>query len=169
MNIRYGNLRDAKMLSELGAQTFYDSYANDNTPEDIALHIKNSFSIEIQSAELSDPAVIFLITELDDSAIGYAKLKLGNQNKSIRGTKPLEIERIYVLQKHIGKGIGKRLMESCISEAKQRGCNSVWLGVWEGNGRAIEFYKKQGFSEAGEHVFKLGDDLQRDLIMELEI
>jgi ribosomal protein S18 acetylase RimI-like enzyme len=71
------------------------------------------------------------------------------------------------VQEYIGKGVGRELMAAAIREAGQRGCDSVWLGVWEKNPRAIAFYKKWGFQEVGSHVFQLGDDLQTDFIMEL--
>jgi len=41
----------------------------------------------------------------------------------------------------------------------------VWLGVWEHNPRAIAFYRKWGFEAVGEHVFVVGTDPQRDLVM----
>jgi len=169
MNIRYGTTDDAKMLSELGAKTFYDAFAKDNTPENISLYIKNSFSTEIQLNELSDSNIIFLIVELENKPIGYAKLKLDSKIESIMGTNSMEIERIYSLQEYIGKGVGKELMLAAINEAKQKDCNSLWLGVWEKNPRAINFYKKWGFREVGTHIFMLGDDPQRDFILELDL
>jgi len=169
MNIRYGNIGDAKMLSELGARTFYDTFAKDNTPENIAAHLKNSFSPEIQLAELGNPDHIFLIADEESQPIGYAQLILNSKEEFIAGTKSLEVRRIYATQEHIGKGIGKTLMQAAIHEAEQRGCDSVWLGVWEKNPRAIEFYKKWGFKEVGTHIFTVGDDPQRDYIMELEL
>ena len=41
----------------------------------------------------------------------------------------------------------------------------LWLGVWEKNLKAIEIYKKWGFSEIGSHTFDLGGDIQSDLMM----
>ena len=149
MNIRYGNIDDAKMLSELGAKTFYDTFAKDNTPENMAAHLKKSFSPEIQLAELANPDHIFLIVEDESQAIGYAQLILNSQEEFITGTSPLEVRRIYAAQEYIGKGVGKSLMQAAIREAEQRGCDSVWLGVWEKNPRAIEFYKRWGFKEVG--------------------
>jgi diamine N-acetyltransferase len=169
MKIRYGTIEDAKLLSELGTKTFYDTFAKDNTPENIDLYIKTSFSPEIQGNELSDPDIIFLIVELDGLPIGYAKLKVNSKDESLRGKKPLELERIYAVQEYLGKGVGKVLMKASIEEAKHRGCDSIWLGVWEKNQRAIDFYKKWGFKEAGTHIFKLGDDPQNDFVMELEL
>ena len=169
MNIRYGTTADTNMLSELGAKTFYDTFAKDNTPENMAAHLKNSFSPEIQLAELSNPNHIFLIVEDGDKSIGYAQLLLNSKEEFIAGTKSLEVRRIYATQEYIGKGIGKVLMQAAIEEAKQRDCDSVWLGVWEKNPRAIEFYKKWGFKEVGTHIFTVGDDPQRDFVMELMV
>jgi len=167
MNIRYGNTTDALILSELGAKTFYDTFTKDNTPENMAKHLKDSFSPEIQLAELSNPNNIFLTIEDEKLTVGYAQLVLNSKEEFVTGINPLEIRRIYVVQEYIGKGVGKALMQAAIQEARQKGCDSVWLGVWEKNPRAIEFYKKWDFKEVGSHVFKLGDDTQRDIIMEL--
>jgi ribosomal protein S18 acetylase RimI-like enzyme len=94
---------------------------------------------------------------------------MNSRDESMRGTRPLEIRRIYASQKYLGKGVGKELMQAIISEARQRGCDCIWLGVWEKNQRAIHFYKKWGFREVGTHTFSLGDDLQNDFVMELEL
>lgn len=169
MNIRYGNAGDATMISELGAKTFYDTFAIDNTPENIDLYIKESFSPEIQFNELSEPEVIFLIAESEGIPIGYAQLKMNSKDESIKGNRPLEIRRIYASQEYLGKGVGKELMKATISEARQLGCDCVWLGVWEKNLRAIDFYKKWGFREVGTHLFSVGDDPQNDFVMELEL
>jgi GNAT superfamily N-acetyltransferase len=168
MNIRYGTTQDAEMLSDLGARTFYDTFSKENTPENITAYLKRSFSPEIQFDELSDPDVIFLIAEFENIPIGYAQLILNSQDESIKGTKPLELRRIYASQEYLGKGVGKQLMQAAVREARQRGCDCIWLGVWERNQRAIDFYKKCGFR--GWHpYFSVGDDPQNDFVMELEL
>jgi len=169
MNIRYGTTDDAKILSELGARTFYDAFAKDNTPENIEAYLKASFSPKIQLTELSDPENIFLIIESENTPIGYAQLIMNSTDQAIHRTKPLEIRRIYASKEYQGKGVGKELMQATIREARQRGCDCVWLGVWEKNQRAIEFYKKWGFREVGLHLFSVGDDPQNDYVMELEL
>jgi ribosomal protein S18 acetylase RimI-like enzyme len=169
VNIRYGTTDDARMLSELGATTFYDTFAKDNTPENIDAYLKASFSPEIQFSELSASDNIFLIVETEGKPIGYAQLIMDSKEESLKGTKLMEIRRIYASQEFIGKGIGKELMQAAIGEARQRGCDSIWLGVWKKNPRAINFYKKWGFKEVGTHIFYVGDDPQRDFIMELPL
>lgn len=170
VNIRRANLNDAVKLSELGAKTFFDTFAKDNTAENIKQHIEHSFSPQVQFNELSQTNTTFLIAEdHKETAIGYAQLIMDSQEEFIKGRKPLEIRRIYASEEYIGKGVGKELMKASLAEAAERGCDCVWLGVWEKNPRAIGFYKKWGFTEVGTHVFTLGDDPQTDFIMELNL
>lgn len=154
------------MLCSLGEETFQDAYAGQIDREDLEAYIGEYFSEQSQASELSDPNSIFLIAELDGMPIGYAKLSMNSLSESVNGERPMEIRRIYLLQKHIGVGRGSELIKRCISEASERDCDTIWLGVWESNHRAIAFYRKWGFKEVGAQSFKLGNVLQRDLIME---
>lgn len=56
-------------------------------------------------------------------------------------------------------------MEACLQEAASTGCDEIWLDVWERNERATTFYLRWGFMQVGTKPFRLGDDLQRDLLM----
>lgn len=164
--VRRGILADAHLLSELGARTFSETFASENTPEDLAAYIATSFNVERQTTELEDPAFTFLIAEVEGRAAGYAKLHDGQPEKIIEGAKPIELVRLYVLREWHGRGFGGQLMRACLDEARQSGHETIWLGVWERNPRAQAFYQKWNFRTVGEHVFKLGSDLQRDLLME---
>jgi ribosomal protein S18 acetylase RimI-like enzyme len=66
----------------------------------------------------------------------------------------------------MGKGVGAPLMRACLEEAARRGYDAIWLGVWERNERAQEFYRKWGFEEAGTQAFQLGAEMQTDLLMQ---
>jgi ribosomal protein S18 acetylase RimI-like enzyme len=56
-------------------------------------------------------------------------------------------------------------MQHVLALASDSGSDVLWLGVWEHNAKAIAFYRKFGFEAVGEHVFAVGSDMQRDLIM----
>jgi ribosomal protein S18 acetylase RimI-like enzyme len=166
VTIRRGTLADAALLSELGARTFSETFAADNTAEDLAAYVATSFNVAQQTSELEDPGSTFLIAEVDGHAAGYAKLHDGEPEKSVEGAKPIELVRLYVSHDWLGRGVGQRLMSACIDEARQAGHETIWLGVWERNARAQAFYQKWSFRAVGEHMFQLGADLQRDIVME---
>jgi len=68
-----------------------------------------------------------------------------------------------------GHGVAQELMTASIAEARRRRADAIWLGVWERNPRALAFYRRCGFVEVGDHVFPLGNDPQRDLVMVLAL
>ena len=57
-----------------------------------------------------------------------------------------EVISIYLLPNYMGKGYGKTLMKSTISELKILGYENIFLWVLEENGRARRFYEQFGFS-----------------------
>lgn len=167
--IRHAGIDDAGLLAELGASTFNETFADDNSADNMAAYLADAFSHAQLSSELADPHSTFLIAEVDGIAVGYAKLHSGDAPEEVRGEKPLELVRLYVSQKWLGRSIGAALMQSCIDEASRKGYRTVWLGVWERNGRARAFYRRWGFLEVGTHIFQLGDDPQTDILMERPI
>lgn len=50
--------------------------------------------------------------------------------------------------------------------ARQEGCESISLGVWEDNVRGKRIYKKMGYTERGEPWFMVGESRRRDLVLE---
>ena len=73
--IRYATAADSELLAEIGAQTFFDAFARDNTPEDMRAYLAASFSPEKQARELAEPRSVFLIAEIAGRAAGYAHLR----------------------------------------------------------------------------------------------
>ena len=166
LTIRRGTHDDAALLSDLSARTFSETFAADNTPEDLDAYMSTSFNVAQQTAELEDPASTFLIAEVDGHAAGYARLHAGEPAEGVEGTNPVELVRLYVSRDWLGRGLGEQLMRACIDEARKAAHGTMWLGVWERNGRAQAFYRKWNFRAVGEHTFPLGSDLQRDIVME---
>lgn len=163
---RHATPNDAKVLAELGARTFQETFAGENTAEDMADYMATAFNVAQQMRELTDPASTFLIAEVDDTVAGYAKLHAGEPVNGVGGAKPIELVRLYASREWIGRGVGAALMRACLEEARGAGYETIWLGVWERNARAQTFYEKWGFRAVGEHVFQLGSDPQRDILME---
>jgi len=164
--IRRADHEDAGLLAELGARTFSETFAADNSPEDMAAYLAESFNPARQTAELNDPASTFFIAEVGGLAAGYAQLHAGEAAEGVEGPRPVELVRLYVSREWLGRGVGEALMRACVDAARRAGHGTIWLGVWERNGRAQAFYRKWDFRAVGEHVFHLGSDPQRDILME---
>ncbi|RZK62081.1 MAG: GNAT family N-acetyltransferase [Hymenobacter sp.] len=162
------NPATATRLAELGRQTFTETFAATNTPEDLAAYLAETYGPELQLTQLQDPACTYLLAEMQGQAVGYAQVWLGSRlglSADAPATKQLEIKQLYIVEDWIGTGLGKALMRRALDIAQAAGCTAVVLGVWEHNERAQAFYQRFGFREIGETAFKLGTDVQRDLIL----
>ena len=165
ITIRIAGAKDAEMIADISRETFYETFASQNTPENMEKFMNTQFAREILIAELSEPENIFLLAYQGEHIAGYAKLQDSENPPHLENAAAIEIVRIYSVSSMIGKGIGKRLMQTCIDIAREKNKMIIWLGVWEKNLRAIEFYKKGGFEKFGEHDFVIGDDVQSDWLM----
>jgi GNAT superfamily N-acetyltransferase len=169
VQIRAAVPADAATLAELGERTFRDTFAVHNKPEDMDAFIASHYRPEIQSAELKDPRALYLLAEVAGTPAGFALLREEPPSKGVPGERPLMLVRLYVDRPFLGAKVGGALMVRCLEEARGRGHDVLWLGVWEHNTRALAFYERWGFTEVGEMTFVLGSDLQRDLVLALPL
>lgn len=168
VDIRRVTLQDVILLQEISRQTFFETFSALNTEENMNKYLKESLSEERLTMELNDENSDFYFASFNDRVIGYLKLNFGQSQTELKDNTALEIERIYVLQDYQGKNIGYQLYKKALEVAMQKKVNYIWLGVWEKNLKAIDFYKKNGFIEFDKHIFKLGDDEQTDIMMRLQ-
>jgi len=169
IEIQRVTLNDINQLQKIGRQTFYETFSAGNSEGNMTKYLDERFSIEKLTTEISDNNAEFYFATLDDNVIGYLKLNFGQSQTELQDDKALEIERIYVLKDFHGKSVGQILYDKAIHIARQKNADYVWLGVWEENPRAINFYRKNGFVEFDKHVFKLGNDEQTDIMMKLKL
>jgi ribosomal protein S18 acetylase RimI-like enzyme len=158
---------EIKLLQEIGKQTFFETFASNNTEENIIDYLNKGFSIEKLTAEVNNVNTEFYFVSQNLNIIGYLKLNFGDAQSEIQNNQALEIERIYVLKDHQRKNVGQLLLNKAFQIANEKNLLFIWLGVWEKNISAINFYRKNGFVEFDKHIFTLGNDKQTDIMMKL--
>jgi ribosomal protein S18 acetylase RimI-like enzyme len=159
---------DVKTLGDISKKTFYDTFFEHNTAEDMQLFLDTTFNLESLQQELSDKSNKFFFAKSDGEIAGYLKLSDNKKPAALENINALEISRIYCLTEKLGQGIGKTLLTFAIELAKNSNKETVWLGVWEHNQKAIGFYKSFGFQKFSEHIFMVGADAQTDWLMKLD-
>jgi ribosomal protein S18 acetylase RimI-like enzyme len=166
---RYATGNDAELIAEISRHTFYDSFATQNTRANMDKFMNEVFTKEALIKEVGEPGNIFLLAFDGDEPAGYVRLRHSGSPVELGRSNAIEIARIYAVTNSIGKGIGKALMLKCIEIAREKKSDVLWLGVWENNQRAIDFYTKWGFEKFSTHIFMLGDDPQTDWLMKKEL
>jgi ribosomal protein S18 acetylase RimI-like enzyme len=155
---------DAAALAEFAARTFAETFGPDNRPDDMAMFLASTFTVEHQAREIADPAWVTLLVEIEGTLAGYAQVRRSQPPQFVTGPSPIELYRFYVDTAWQGRGVAQRLMAEVRATAAELGGRTLWLGVWEHNPRAQAFYAKCGFRDVGSHEFVLGTDTQTDRI-----
>ena len=169
IEIRKAVLSDLELLQIIGKQTFTETFAAVNSPENLSNYIALNFNVDQLTKELTNPESSFYFATLDTTIIGYLKINFGNAQTELMDQHAMEIHRIYVLQEYQGKKVGQLLIDYVLETVRQSQVKYIWLGVWEENYRALGFYAKNGFVAFDKHIFTLGDDIQTDLLLKLQI
>ena len=162
-------INDIEKLQKISRQTFLETFSAGNTDENMQKYLDEALSKTKLTTELDDQNAEFYFATIDDNVIGYLKINFGQSQTELQDDKALEIERIYVLNDYHGKPVGQILYDKAIQIARQKNADYIWLGVWEENHKAINFYSKNGFVEFDKHIFKLGYDEQTDIMMKLKL
>lgn len=169
IKIEKATLSEVDHLQAIAKQTFFETFADYNTADDMQKYLDDNFNFEKLTSEINNPDSEFYFALFDDKVIGYLKINFNDAQTELKDNTSIEIERIYVLKDFHGKKVGQLLYYTALDIAKRKEANYVWLGVWEKNPRAINFYKKNGFVEFDKHIFKFGNDEQTDLMMRLKL
>lgn len=166
LTIIQANESHAPLLTSISRQSFCEAFEKDNNPDDFKTYVDEAFTEDQITKDLLEPGSIFYIAYANGEAVGYARLRNSTEvNDHFPGKKLIELHRLYSLDKYIGRGIGKALMNHCLAEAKRKGVETIWLGVWEHNDHAQGFYKSFGFEKFSSHVFMVGNDPQTDFLL----
>ncbi len=167
INIEKVKVSELKHLVTISRQTFYETFRDQNTETDMNSYLNDRFSEAQLANEFNTPDSHFYFARIDNDIAGYLKLNFAHAQTELQDNHALEIERIYVLQPFQGKKVGKALFEKTINMVKEKNLSYIWLGVWEKNLKAIQFYTKIGFIQFDKHDFMLGSDKQTDILMKL--
>lgn len=156
VTIRPATTDDINILAALGTTTCYEAYFELDPSSDLADYCARIYSPENIRTEFNDPNSTYFIAEINDRAVGFAKLRENNRVDCLGDAHAIELQRIYVLERLKGQNVGKALITRCLDSAREKGYDTLWLGVWEKNMRAQRFYEKIGMNNIGTTDFSDG-------------
>ncbi len=168
-NIRNANSDDITILAALGTATCYEAYFELDPSADLADYCARVYSVENVRAEFEDANSTYLIAEVNERAVGFAKLRENNHVECMSGKYAIELHRIYLLERMKGSGIGRQLFDRCMETGRKKGYESLWLGVWEQNAAAQKFYERIGMTNVGTTDFSDGKNVFLNFVYAIEL
>jgi diamine N-acetyltransferase len=160
---------DAADLADIGRDTFVETFGHLYSPSDLKRYLDDTYSVEKMKEDLRDPQVEIRMAFSGKRMVAYCKIGPVKLPTDVGPDPALELHRVYVYQAGQGVGVGRILLAWATERARQRGAKNLFLGVWEGNHRAIALYESRGFEKVGTYKFKVGDTLDDEFIMRLRL
>lgn len=169
MRIEICTTEKLKDLQYICRKTFRETFEDQNSEEDMAKYLDEAYSDGVLTEELENSDSITFIAYDNDVPVGYLKLNKGSAQTEKGFDDSLELQRIYIAKSAKEKGMGSEFIKLAEKQARDWKLSYIWLGVWEKNYHAQKFYENKGFRVFSEHIFTLGNDPQRDLLMKKEL
>ena len=161
MDLRPALAADAASLAELGARSFTVKFGHLYRPEDLASFLADSHGEAKVAKEIADPAMRIMLAQDGERLLGYCKLVMAcGWPEYARGDRVIELKQLYTDPEATGQGIGARLMDWAMEEARRFAADEIQLSVWSENFGAQKFYARYGFGKLADIHFMVGQ--QRD-------
>jgi ribosomal protein S18 acetylase RimI-like enzyme len=108
---------------------------------------------------VSNPRAFLLVADVAGEVVGMA---LGEQALSKDGAGPpvrglCHVSMVFVAPEYWGMGIGGRLVDALLPEARSRGYDRAQLWTQSDNARARRLYKGRGFVPSGREKDEFGE------------
>lgn len=156
---------DVPALQRIAIETQVDTFGEFNTPENMKAYLDEAYTLDKLGQELDEPGSYNVLGFLDGELAGFLRMRRTPEVEHLLGKNTIELQRLYAATRHHGKGVGAALMQRSLEIARGEKVDWLWLGVWERNFKAQEFYRKWGFERFSEHIFQMGDDAQTDWLL----
>ncbi len=155
ISIVKASITDVQAIIDLAKVSFVESHHTSASKEVMDSYIKKSFTKEAIQGELNDSNNLFYIIYYKGKAAGFSKIILDSKHPNINLRKVTKLERIYLLEEFHNLKLGYQLFQFNVELSQKNNEKGMWLFVWEENSKAINFYKKIGFTIIGSHDFFL--------------
>ncbi len=165
ITLRPAAAADTPALAALARDSFVGKFGDLYRAEDLAAFLEEAYAESSIAAELANPQRLYRLAERDGQLMGYCKLGLAcGWPEVARGRHVIELKQLYAAPGATGLGIGTKLMDWVLAEARARGADEIQLSVFSGNLDGHRFYARHGFTKVGDATFRVGEQLDAEFL-----
>lgn len=155
---------DALCIGVLGMQVFLDTYATDGIRPALAREVLQGLAPDVIEQVIGARGNCFIVAETNGHMVGFAQLALPANHPLVPFAQAAELHRLYVQEPFTGRGLGTLLLQQAEVCAAASGAAALWLTAWVGNARALGFYPRRGYRQAGTTLFVLQGEQHENLL-----
>jgi len=166
MLLRLATPDDIDALADLGRRSFVAKFGNLYSQANLAAFLRESHSPEKVARELADPAMAIAVIEADGVIVAFCKITFASTLPRHSDAKaPFELKQLYTDPDQVGRGLGARLMDWALDQARGVGADELQLSVYADNPDAQRFYARYGLRKVADITFRVGDHIDPEILM----
>jgi ribosomal protein S18 acetylase RimI-like enzyme len=169
--LRLATPQDTAALADLARRAVSAKFQHLYKPEDFATFMEAAHSDAKVAKEIADPGMRVAVIEEQGALIAFCKLVLKSTlptgHSDARA--PLELKQLYTDPARIGGGLGKRLMDWALEQAREVGSDEIQLTVYSENPEAQRFYHRYGFGKIADIEFWVGNHCDPEFLYALPL
>lgn len=146
---------DHAIVAHIGRLGVEESHRDSCSAEDMQSFLTATYNDEAIPQELTDANNLYHLIFHNNQPAGFSKIVLNAAHPNIDSKAVTKLDRIYLLKEYYDQKLGFGLLQHNIELSRQQGQSGIWLFTWQGNERAVNFYKRAGFTIIGSYRFKV--------------
>ena len=170
VRLRDATPADVEALCRLATDAFLAAFGHLYRASDLDAFLAENRAVEVYRAHLTDPNTRIEVAERDGALAAYVMIhwpsEFASESDALR---PLALHQLYCDPAMIGQGIGARLMDWALGQARAMGSDAVQLSVWSKNHGAQRFYARYGFTRIADIGFMVGTHRDEEFLFELRL
>jgi ribosomal protein S18 acetylase RimI-like enzyme len=153
ISIIKATVQDYHSIASIGKVSVVDSHRDSCSVEDMNEFLERNYNGDAIKDELQDVHNLYYLIHYNYTPVGFSKIVLNASHPNIGAENVTKLDRIYILKEFYGLKLGLELLNFNITLAKDNDQSGIWLYTWIGNTRAVNFYRKAGFTIIGNHKY----------------
>ncbi len=160
----------AAIIAMIGRKSFQHAFEHlFNSKQELLEYLEYTYDPFKLAKSLGKENNVYLLAFKEGQPVGFAKIKKHSLNDQIESGAQMELQKIYVLPGHAGKGTGTALLKEVKKLAEDICTDYLWLDTHISNEKAIRLYEKNGFKRIGDYSFTIGTQTFDYYVMALPV
>ncbi|WP_428332666.1 N-acetyltransferase family protein [Novosphingobium sp.] len=161
---------DSIALADLGRRAFIAKFAHLYSAENLAMYLDEAHVPATAARELVDPGLAIAVIEQGGVLRAFCKIRFASSVPQFTAAqRPFELKQLYTDPDLIGRGMGARLMDWALEQARDVGADELQLTVYADNPDAQRFYARYGLEKVADITFAVGDHLDPEIVMAVRL
>ena len=170
MTLRLATPHDVDALADLGRRAFVVKFGHLYSAANLEAFLADSHTPAKVARELADPGMAIAVVESQGAIAAFCKIvRASTLPRHSDAQAPFELKQLYTDPALVGRGLGARLMDWALDQARSAGADELQLSVYADNPEAQRFYSRYGLAKIADITFRVGDHVDPEVLMAVKL